>query len=496
VNLASILGDTALRHPDRVALKLGRRGATFTQLERASMRVGALLMNAGVEPGDRVGLVLPNVPEFAAAYFGILRAGAVAVPLSTESTRAEIASVMADAGAHRLLAWRDVPWLARRLPLDCATVALSVAPGSFYDIPGAAPVLGPLVSRSPGDTAAILYTSGSAGRPKGVELTHANLVSNARVTASLFSFGPGDTVLGALPLFHCFGQTCVLNAAVVAGARVLLVDGFEPERVERLLDEGRASVFVGVPSMFAAIAAQGRREPSAGARLRLCVAGGAPLRADVLHEFERRFGCAILEGYGLTETSPVASFNRPGRRKAGSIGTPVDGVQMRIADGEILIRGDNVMKGYWRRPAETAAVLSPDGWLRTGDLGHVDADGVFFVDGRATDLIIRDGHNIYPAEIETVLCRHPGVRAAAVVGVPDPIRGEEVLACVALSGRAQVTEAQLVDYLGAHLARHKQPGHLWTVDALPVGPTGKVAKSAIVLPEGVRCALRWTRSAA
>jgi long-chain acyl-CoA synthetase len=496
VNLASILDHTAGRQPDRVALELGRRATTFTELQRASISVGALLVHAGVEPGDRVGLVLPNVPEFAAAYFGILRVGAVVVPLSPESTRMEIASVTSDADARLLLAWRDLPWRSRREPPGQATVVLPVAPGSFYDIPDATPVMGPLVPRRASDTAAILYTSGSAGQPKGVELTHANLARNARVTASLFSFGPADAVLGALPLFHCFGQTSVLNAAVVAGARVLLVDRFDPERVERLLRDGRMSVFVGVPSMFAAITARGEPGAHACEPLRLCVAGGAPLREEIVHEFERRFGCTILEGYGLTETSPVAAFNRPGHQKVGSIGTPIEGVEMKIVDGEILVRGHNVMKGYWRRPGETEAVLSSDGWLRTGDLGRVDEDGVFFVVGRTTDLIIRDGHNIYPAEIESVLCRHPGVHEAAVFGTPDPLRGEEVLACVALRARARVTDAQLLDHLRAHLGPDKQPRDLWSVQALPKGPTGKVAKSAIVIPERIRRGLAWARSAA
>jgi len=207
-------------------------------------------------------------------------------------------------------------------------------------------------------------------------------------------------------------------------------------------------------------------------------------------------GGTILAGSGLTETSPVAAFNRPGHQKVGSIGTPIDGVEMRIADGEIVVRGHNVMKGYWRRPGETEAVLSSDGWLRTGDLGRVDEDGVFFVVGRTTDLIIRDGHNIYPAEIESVLCRHPGVHEAAVFGIPDPVRGEEVLACVALRARARVTDAQLRDHLRAHLGADKQPRDLWSVDALPKAPTGKVAKSAIVIPERIRRGLAWSRSAA
>jgi long-chain acyl-CoA synthetase len=495
VNLASLLDDSALRHPDRVALEHGRRTATYTQLQRASVRVAGLLARAGVEPGDRVGLVVPNVPEFAATYYGALRAGAVVVPLSPQCTRSEVASAMADAGARLAFAWRELPWLARPEPLGGATVALPVAPGSFYDIPQAAPAPGPLAAREASDTAAILYTSGSAGQPKGVELTHANLARNARATASLFAFEPSDTLLGALPLFHCFGQTCVLNAGVAAGACVRLTERFDPPRVQRLLHDGRVSVFVGVPSMYASIAAASG-PPAGSQRLRLCVSGGGPLADDVRRAFERRFGCAILEGYGLTETSPVASFNRPSDRKIGSIGTPIDGVEMKVADGEILVRGHNVMKGYWNRPHETAAVLLPDGWLRTGDLGRVDEDGAFFITGRKSDVIIRDGQNIYPAEVESALRRHPAVDEVAALGVADRIRGEEVLACVAVAPGAYVTETQLLHHLETHLAGHKRPAHVWVVDALPKGPTGKVAKGEIVIPERIRLALRGAPKAA
>jgi long-chain acyl-CoA synthetase len=497
VNLVSLLDDSALRHPDRVALAHRRRAVTFTQLQRASVRVAGLLARAGVDAGDRVGIVLPNVPEFAAAYYGALRAGAVVVPLSPQSTRSDVASAAADAGARLVLAWRELPWLASTEPLGGATVALAVAPGSFYDIPQAAPAPGPRAACRASDTAAILYTSGSAGEPKGVELTHANLACNARATASLFSFEPSDTLLGALPLFHCFGQTCVLNAGVAAGASVRLIERFDAGRAERLLRDGRVSVFVGVPSMFASVAAADGTRPAASRRLRLCVSGGAPLGDDARRAFERRYGCTILEGYGLTETSPVASFNRPGDRRIGSIGTPIGGVEMKLApDGEILVRGHNVMKGYWNRARETAAVLAPDGWLRTGDLGRVDADGAFFLTGRKSDVIIRDGHNISPAEVESALRRHPAVREAAVLGVPDPIRGEEVLACVAVSPGAYADQAQLLRHLEMHLAGYKRPAHVWAVDALPKGPTGKVAKGEIVIPERIRVVLADARKAA
>jgi long-chain acyl-CoA synthetase len=226
------------------------------------------------------------------------------------------------------------------------------------------------------------------------------------------------------------------------------------------------------------------------------VSGGAPLRDDVLRAFEARFGCPVLEGYGLTETSPVASFNRLDRRRPSSIGTPIDGVQMRIEDGEILVRGHNVMKGYWRRPQETAAAVTPDGWLRTGDLGRVDDEGMFHLEGRMSDVIIRDGRNISPAEIEAVLCAHRAVAEAAVVGVADPTRGEEVLACVALRPGARATDAELLAHLRAQLAGDKQPRFVWIADRLPKTRTGKVLKSSIAIPGSIRRALGRARSAA
>jgi long-chain acyl-CoA synthetase len=472
VNLATLLIDTAGRHPRREALWRGTRRVTYAELDRASAHLAQRLGAEGIGPGDRVALMVPNVPEFVAAYYGILRAGAVVVPLDVDLKRDELRASLADAGAALLIAWRGLP----RTPDEQAWL---VAPGSFFDdgAPAAEPVAA--IDRDADDTAVIVYTSGSTGQPKGAELTHANLALNAEITARLFGFGPGDVVLGALPLSHAFGQTCTLNATMLAGARLVLADRFEP------LDG--VTVLVGVPSMYARLLATGARIPG----MRICISGGAPLAPKLLDACEQALGARLLEGYGLTETSPVASFNRPSDpRRPGSIGTPVDGVEMRLIDpvdgvGEIAIRGHNVMKGYRNRPEETRAVLSEDGWLRTGDLAWVDEDGAFHIVGRRKDLIIRDGRNVHPREIEDVLHGHPGVLEAAVVGVPDPLLGEEVVACVVVADGATVTEEELRDYVRDRVAESKYPRRVWFAAALPHSRSGKVLRRAIVIPPDI-----------
>jgi long-chain acyl-CoA synthetase len=471
VNLATVLIDSARRHPQREALRRGRRRVSYAELDRASAEVARRLAAERIRAGDRVALMLPNVPEFVAAYYGILRAGAIVVPLDVDLKGGELRAALSDAGASLLIAWRGLLRTA-----DAS--AWLVAPGSFFD--DAEP--GDAVERDAADTAVIVYTSGTTGRPRGAELTHANLLSNARVVAELFGFGPEDAVLGALPLAHAFGQTCTMNATLLAGARLVLA-----QRLELL---GGVTVLVGVPSMYARLLAGGP-SPRAHA-LRMCIAGGAPLAPDLLEACERALGTRLLEGYGLTETSPVASFNRPSDpHRPASIGTPVNGVEMRLRDvsphgvGEIVIRGPGVMKGYWNRPEETRAVLSEDGWLRTGDLARVDDDGAFRIVGRAKELIIRDGRNVYPREIEDVLHGHPDVLEAAVLGIPDPLLGEEVVACVVVAEGATVTEAQLRDHVRERVAESKYPRRIWFAATLPHGSSGKLLKRAIVIPPDI-----------
>jgi long-chain acyl-CoA synthetase len=336
----------------------------------------------------------------------------------------------------------------------------------------------------------ILYTSGTTGKPKGAELTHGNLARNVEVMLGLLSVTHDDVVLGALPLFHSFGRTCGLNLAVASGASLALIERFLPEAVLELVERRRVTVFEGVPTMYAALLHHAGRERHDASSLRICVSGGAALPLEVLHGFEAAFGCVILEGYGLSETSPVASFNRAdGVRKPGSIGTPVDGVEMTLLEpspegvGEIAIRGHNVMKGYWGRPDATRAAIDDRGWFRTGDLARVDEDGAYFIVDRIKDLIIRGGYNVYPREVEEVIYEHPAVREAAVVGVPHPDLGEEVCAVVALRPGFEMAEGELRDYVRSQVAAYKYPRRVWFVDELPKGPTGEILKRAIAVPE-------------
>jgi long-chain acyl-CoA synthetase len=490
MNLADNLLRSAARNPDHLAVRLDDAQLTYADLDEHSARLATQLAERGVRPGDRVAIMLPNVPEFAVIYYGVLRAGGTVVPMNPLLKQREVAYYLSDAQARLCFAWHscadEATSGARRAGVECVPVD-----AGFTATLDAAPAP-EVVQRSADDTAVILYTSGTTGQPKGAELTHANLVENVAVAVTdLFRLGPTDVVFGGLPLFHSFGQTCGLNAAVSAGACLTLVSRFVPEKVLDVLVRDGVTVFEGVPTMYVALL--GTAGKTAAESLRICVSGGAALPVEVLRGFEEAFGCLILEGYGLSETSPVASFNHPDRaRKPGSIGTPIRGVELRLVDddgkdvaagdvGEIAIRGHNVMKGYWRRPDATAEAI-PDGWFRTGDLARMDDDGYFFIVDRKKELIIRGGYNVYPREIEEVLYEHPAVVEAAVVGIADPALGEEVGAAVVLRPGAVETADDLRAYVKAHVAAYKYPRRVWLLDALPKGPTGKILKREIQAP--------------
>jgi long-chain acyl-CoA synthetase len=498
MNLARLLTDTAVAHPHRVALRLDQHTVTYEELAASSACVAGLLAAQGIAPGDRVAIMLHNVPEFGSLYYGILRAGAVVVPMNPLLKAREVTYYLTDSGARTIFAWPTAAEeVAAALERTDGTTMTVVEPESFGALLADQERLDGVVDRDAEETAVILYTSGTTGQPKGAELTHGNLTRNVEVTQSdLLRLRLDDVVFGGLPLFHSFGQTCTLNASMAAGATLLLLPRFDPAAAAALLSTYRATVFAGVPTMYSALL--GLQDAPEVPDLRVCVSGGAALPVEVLHAFEDRFGCDLLEGYGLSETSPVASFNRPGGdRKPGSIGYPVSGVELQVLDaagsgpaavgevGEIAIRGHNVMKGYWQKPEATAAVLDEDGWFRTGDMGRVDEDGFYFIVDRKKDLIIRGGFNIYPREVEEVLYEHPDVAQAAVIAVPHPEYGEEVGAAVALRPGAQVTEEELRDYVKAQVAAYKYPRHVWFVDALPIGPTGKILKREIVAPSSV-----------
>jgi long-chain acyl-CoA synthetase len=496
MNLAASLARNAADNPDRVAIHLGDQTTSYGELDDQSARVAGLLAARGIAPGTPIGIMLPNVPEFASVYYGILRTGAVVVPMNPLLKAREIAYYLGDSGAPVIFAWHVTAPEVEIGAKEAGAEAILVDPATFPDILATASPAPQVVDRAAYDTAVVLYTSGTTGHPKGAELTHANLINNVEVSAAdLFQLGPDDLIFGGLPLFHAFGQTCTLNAAIMTGASLTVLPRFDAAKALGILADQRVTIFAGVPTMFSALLHVPDRSGYDVSALRLCISGGAAMPVEVLRQFEDAFDCIVLEGYGLSETSPVASFNHPGReRKPGSIGTPIRGVEMRVVDasgaevphgevGEIAIRGHNIMKGYLNRPDATAEAVSADGWFRTGDIGRVDEDGYYYIVDRKKDLIIRGGYNIYPREIEEVLYEHPEVAEAAVVGIPHPELGEEVGAAVALKPGATVTPDELRSYVKSQVAAYKYPRRVWIVDALPKGPTGKILKKEITVPD-------------
>jgi long-chain acyl-CoA synthetase len=502
MNLAQNLTSTAAEHPDRPALRLDDAVLTYAQLDEASARVAGLLRGRGVERGDRVGIMLPNVPYFAVCYYGVLRAGAVVVPMNVLLKGREVAFYLGDSEAKLCFAWHEFADEAEKGGAEAGVELIVVKPGEFETLLGEAEPEREVADTADDDTAVILYTSGTTGTPKGAELTHGNLARNVEAGLNLFEPLPDEVILGALPLFHSFGQTCGLNCAVASGACLSLIPRFDPSKALGIIERDGVSVFQGVPTMYAAMLAHPERDSFDVSTLRLCVSGGGAMPLEVMRGFEETFGCIILEGYGLSETSPIASFNHPHmERKPGSIGTPIEGVEMRVVDedrkpvvqgevGEVAIRGHNIMKGYWRKPEATADAIDSEGWFYTGDMARVDEDGYFYIVDRKKDLIIRGGYNVYPREVEEVIYEHPAVHEAAVIGIPHPELGEEVGAGIALNEGAEASPEEIREYVKGQVAAYKYPRVVWIVDELPKGPTGKILKREIVVPEGIEAGQR------
>jgi len=484
------------RYPNRTALRCDDLQFTYAEFDAAAARVATLLERAGVEPGDRVGLMLPNTPAFALAFYGIMYRGAVAVPMNPLLKAREVSYYLSNSGAKALFA---TPAFAEEATAGAAEVGAEcwvVDDAGLKKLIADLPEQDSPVECGDHDVAVILHTSGTTGKPKGAMLTHGNLSRNCEVSVrTLVETGQDDVVMGCLPLFHVFGLTCGLNGTVFAGGMLTLLPRFEPRKAIEIIERDAVTVFQGVPTMYSALLSVADQAPPGAMRtLRTCVSGGAALPVQVLADFEKAFGCTVLEGYGLSESSPAAAFNHPNRpRKPGSIGTTIEGVEMRVVDldgvevpqgeaGQIQIRGHNVMKGYWNLPEATKETITADGWLNTGDVGRVDEDGYFYIVDRTKDMIIRGGYNVYPREIEEVLYEHPAVAEAAVIGIPHDSLGEEVGAAVALKKGAAVTADELRDYVKARVAAYKYPRLVWLVDALPKGPTGKLLKREITIP--------------
>ncbi|QLY33557.1 long-chain fatty acid--CoA ligase [Nocardia huaxiensis] len=482
LSLASILAEPARRRPEHIALIEGNQRISFADLWRQVREQAAALIDLGVRPGDRVALMGPNTADFPRAYFAILAAGGTVVPVHLLLTADEAEYVLRDSGAKLLVCHEYSAAVGKEA---AARVGIPfVNPKEL----AAAPIA-TFVTRSPLDVAVVFYTSGTTGRPKGAELSHLNMVMCATVNAfDANEVHRDDIALGALPLFHVFGQTVSMNSHWRVGATLVLLPRFDAAEAIRLMVAENVNTFHGVPTMYHGLlaAAAGRDELP---KLRLCISGGAALPPSVLEDFERVYGAYVLEGYGLSETSPTATVNQPMLGpEAGTVGHPVWGVDVEIADanlrdriellptgsiGEVVVRGHNVFNGYTGKPEATAEVVV-DGWFRTGDLGVKDANGYLRIVDRIKEMIIRGGFNVYPTEVEAALLRHPKIAQVAVIGVPDATYGEEIVAVVVAAEPVDADE--IIDYAREHVARYKYPRRVEFVDALPMGPTHKILK--------------------
>lgn len=493
--LDRLFWDAVSRFAQRPALVYDGNRIAYEELGRLVAGTAQTLRQLGLGKGSRVVLMLGNGVPYIVYYYASLSVGCTVVPINPMLTAAEIDHVLADCGATLLVSDDSTALLARGASDRAATQYLN-ASTDFSDADDAAPE--PSVGTSPSDHAVILYTSGTTGTPKGAVLTHANMVANAWVSSShtMFDLTDEDVVLACLPLFHAYAQTCVLNASVLSGSCVVVVPKFiATAAVETMLAE-QVTVFEGVPTMFVGLLEAARESRHQLPALRIAASGGAALAVAVLEQFEAVFGCPIYEGYGLSETSPMACFNQPQfERRPGTVGKPVWGVDVEIADatqpesvvilpvetpGEVVIRGHNVFAGYLGNAAATDAAIV-DGWFRTGDIGIKDGDGYLRLIDRMKDLIVRGGYNVYPREVEEVLMTHPGVAEVAVVGRRDDVFGEEIVAAVRRHDtEAPFTLAELTEWLRDRLARYKHPRELVFVDRLPVGSTGKILKREVL----------------
>lgn len=510
-NLSTALETAAREAPDETALVFAGRRTTWGALDAAAARVAGGLAAAGVGPGDIVALSCPNLPWFPIAYFGILKTGAAVLPVNVLLTPDEIAYLLEDSGAVAFLCFEGTD----ELPCGKAGhAAFSRVPGcrefrvigadaaAPSPIPGCVTLGATMAGAPPGfetaqrggdDVAAVLYTSGTTGRPKGAELTHTNLLLNAMIARDLVGTGHDDVCMIVLPLFHAFGQVVQMIACTVARSTMVLLPRFDPAAVMKSLRDDRVTVFAGVPTMYWALlnhpVDDADVEAVAG-RLRLCAAGGASLPVEVLRGFEKKFRVPILEGYGLSETSPAVTFNHLDKpRKPGSVGTPVWGVEVRIVDdngadvatgepGQAIVRGHCVMKGYLNKPGATAEAIR-DGWFHTGDIGRFDEDGYLYIVDRVKDMIIRGGFNVYPREVEEALMAHEAVSLAAAVGVPDERLGEEIKVFVVPAPGREIDADALIEWSKERLASYKYPRLVEVRESLPMNATGKILKTAL-----------------
>ncbi|HLU27851.1 MAG TPA: long-chain fatty acid--CoA ligase [Glycomyces sp.] len=507
LSIASILAETARRSPDRPALYFMGRSITYGALWEQTRAYAGALAARGIGPGSRVAMIVPNVPDFPRVYYAALALGAVVVPVHLLFKAEEIAFVLEDAEADLLVA--AAPMLAEAAPAAAragvplttvlAPEGLEVAGAPVPRLEAEAAAATPIVRHTlvnPLAAATVLYTSGTTGTPKGAVGSHLAMIEQVHCSLiDSFEMSADDIIYGGLPFFHSFGQMAVLNIGFRVGASIVLLPKFDPDEALELLVRHKATVFTAVPTNFAGMVAAAARNPERPP-LRYAVSGGAALPTALLEAFEKAYGAEVHEGYGLTETSPSCTFNTVFEPiRPGTVGRPMWGVDVAVAEaktedrielieepdtlGEIVVRGHNLMKGYLGRPdASEAAVV--DGWFRTGDLGTVDAEGVVTIVDRKKDMIIRNGYNVYPSEVEAVLARYPGVAIAAVFGLPHEVHGQEVHAAVVPAEGASLDAEALVAHLKEKIAAYKYPRVVHIMDELPIGASGKVLKRELV----------------
>jgi long-chain acyl-CoA synthetase len=505
LNMAMLLTESVRNNATRNAILFDAFKMSYAELHGASNKIANILTDMGLEQGQKIALMLPNIPQFLVCYYGILKAGGVVVPLNVLFKTNEVAYHLEDSESIALFVWES--FLGEALPgfrqaETCHKLIVVNAPGStakpegndiysFNELMASASPSFDIVQTNSDDTAIILYTSGTTGKPKGAELSHFNIFMNVRsITHELgITWSNEDVGLAALPLFHSFGQTCVMNSIISVGGTLSLMPRFDPVKAFEIIERDRITIFSGVPTMYFYLLNHPDRKKHDLTSLRMCSSGGAAIPVEILSYWKREFDFDILEGYGLSETSPVASFNVTFKEpKAGSVGIPIWGVEMAIMNekgeklppeeiGEIAIRGHNVMKGYYRKPEATAECIRGNGWFYTGDIGKVDKDGYFFIVDRVKDMIIRGGFNVYPREIEELLYSHPAVAECAVVGVPDVVHGEEIKAVVVLKDNASASEDELREYCRERIAAYKYPRYIEVRrEQLPKNATGKILK--------------------
>jgi long-chain acyl-CoA synthetase len=467
-------------------------------LDAGVARLAGGLAGLGIETGDRVALLLPNCPQFPLSYLAAARLGAPVVPINVLLTAGEIQHILTDSSPRALITTSALPGIAQRLASLGSAIDHVVLSGdrpvdgahSFEAMGQTAEPIDSASRATPDDVAAIVYTSGTTGVPKGAMLSHHNLISNADACVEMIQVSDRDHFLCVLPLFHSFGATVCMVLPLLIGATTTLMPRFAPMDVLRTIVSEGITLFAGVPSMYAAMLRLRSEEQWDLSHMRICVSGGAPMPVALLEAFATRYAVTMLEGYGPTEASPVVSVNPyDGVRKPGSVGLPLPGVSLKIVDddgrvmppgevGEILVHGDNVMQGYYGRPEDTAETVR-DGWLYTGDMGRLDQDGYLYIMGRKKDLIIVGGMNVYPREVEAALHGHPAVAEAAVVGASASLRGEQVVAFVVLSEGCSASADELVELCRGALAKFKVPRRVVVVDELPRSGMGKVLKSQL-----------------